>query len=423
MLVKTKKLAVPFRLIIVEDASVVKNLMEIEYNNNICEHVLVKGFRKGTVPREIAEKSPNFNKFSAYSKVFETVYKNAIEQEKLDVVGVNDLQVMGDFEYGKSLTLQGLIYLKPKVTFFDKFAVNVKKQETLVTQSMIEEQIELILNSKANFNNIIDENYVIKNGDILIIDYEGKIDNKLFNGGSAKNFKYVVGETRFIEGFEQQLLKLKINETSIVNVDFPESYHEKSLRNKNANFTVIINKISSKVPKTIEEVAIENNQSINDFQLQVTEKLIEDHKSIDEEKFIAQVLNKALSIAEIEPLPESMIEHELATEWNNLLYRMGTTEEEFIKKNKMGKDVFYHQKRSKIEKELTEKIFLDYLCEINNVTVSEEEVNDYVNNRLLKFYKTDEEKIEIKENLKKKHNYAAAEASVKHEKALDLLFK
>jgi trigger factor len=413
---KLKRQATPYKIRLVESPEEVKKLVDVAYDK-IKPTISANGFRKGNVPREVAEKQPHFNKYTSYSEVFDILYKKAVEQLGVDVVDASDFEIVGPFEDNIPLTIQATVYLKPTVEKFDINEVSAVKNVTVVSEQMIEDQIKAQQSSKALFENITDANYVIKTGDVLIIDFSGQVDGKAFSGGTAKNFRFVVGETKFISGFEEQMIKFKLNEEGKVITRFPTDYHAKELQDKDAVFTVKINKINSKLPKTLEQLAIDEGKTVDEFRQSIHDKLIADYARIDEENYESDILTQCVLKAKIEPIPTAMIEWELANEWHQLLYRMGTTEEEFLKKNKNGKDVFYGQKRPRVEKSLEVKIFLDHVCKINNFTASKEEVEEFVVGRAKTLNKSEEEIKGVLENLKKDTNYRASETAVKHEKA------
>lgn len=87
----------------------------------------------------------------------------------------------------------------------------------------------------------IDTSYQIQEGDILNIDYVGKIDGVAFEGGTAQGTKLEIGSDTFIEGFEDQLIGAHPGETVDVNVTFPEDYHAEEYAGKDATFEVTIN--------------------------------------------------------------------------------------------------------------------------------------------------------------------------------------
>jgi trigger factor len=416
MQVILKKQAIPYKLRFIEEADVVKKMKDDEYER-LKPNIEIKGFRKGHVPREEADK--HLDKYQLYRGVFDKMYMKAIEEQNLHVVDARDFEVIGQFDDKSPLVMQAIVYLRPKVESFDINKVNVVKKMTEVTNEMIDQQIKILQDKDAKFTPVTDISYTVKTGDAMIIDYEGKINGVAFQGGTAKKFRYVVGETKFIPGFEEQLLAMKVNIPGTVKVQFPENYYSSDLKGKDAEFAALIHKIDSKSVKTVEELA--RPQTIEEYRESIKQKLIQDHARIDEESFESDVLAACISSAEIEATPDIMVNHELDNEWNQFLYRMGTNEEDYLKKHKEGKDAFYAQTRKRVEKTIETRVFLDYICEVNKIEVTREEVETFVKERSTKLQKSDAEKQSILENLKKDVNYKASETAVKHEKAATML--
>ena len=409
---------VPHKFRFVEEADIVKQLVENEYIK-IASQIEVPGFRKGHVPRNVAEKQKWFNRFQMYKGVFDELYIKALESSEMQVIDATDFEVMGVFDDNSPLVIQATVYLKPKVNEFDIKKIKVQKIRTEVTDEMIDEQIKIEIKQSAKFTNVIDENYKIKNGDLLIIDYTGRIDGKEFPGGSAKFYKYIVGETQFINGFEQQLVNLKLNETNLIKVTFPEKYHAAELRRKEAEFTTTITKIESCELKTIDDFVKEKEKTIDEYKHSIRERLIEQYKKLDEQKFETNILSAAVASADIEPIPEKMIDWELNSEWNKLLYRIGMTEEEYLKRDSKAKENFLAQRRAHAQKAVEVRIFLDYVCdELYKVDVSKDEVINYLKSQGEKLQKSEEEMKEILKNIEKENNYKATENTIKHDKVL-----
>lgn len=418
MQVKLVKMPTPYKFRFVEEADVVKQLVEVEYNK-IAAQIEVPGFRKGHVPRNVAEKQKWFNRFQMYRNIFDELYIKALESSEIQVVDAADFEVMGVFEDNSPLVIQATVYLKPQVKEFDVKKVKVQKVKTEITDEMIDEQVKIELKQAAKFTNVIDESYKIKNGDLLIIDYTGRIDGKEFPGGTAKFYKYIVGETHFINGFEQQLVNLKLNESGLIKVTFPEKYHAAELRGKDAEFTTTITKIESCELKSIEDFTNEKGKTVEEYKTTIKERLVEQYKDIDAQKFETNVLTAAIASADIEPIPEKMIDWELDNDWRKLLYRIGLKEEEYLKKDPKAKDNYLIQRRAHAEKTVEVRVFLDYVCDnVYKVEVSKDEVIDYLKSQGKKLQKSEDEMKKILKNAEKESNYKATENTIKHDKAL-----
>lgn len=85
-----------------------------------------------------------------------------------------------------------------------------------------------------------------ESGDIAVIDFEGFIDGKPFEGGKAENYELELGSNTFIPGFEDQIIGHNVNETFDVNITFPEDYRVEELRGKSAVFKVTLKALNKK---------------------------------------------------------------------------------------------------------------------------------------------------------------------------------
>ncbi|MDR1782206.1 MAG: FKBP-type peptidyl-prolyl cis-trans isomerase [Bacilli bacterium] len=102
----------------------------------------------------------------------------------------------------------------------------------------------IIKQGQINFSTT-ETNQPSKNNDVVWIDYTGYVNNKTFDGGTAKNQPLLLGSNTFIDNFEEQLLNHKAGDSVDVNVTFPSNYSVTSLAGKKALFKVKINKVSS----------------------------------------------------------------------------------------------------------------------------------------------------------------------------------
>ena len=88
-----------------------------------------------------------------------------------------------------------------------------------------------------------------KNGDLILFDYEGKIDGKAFDKNTGKDETVVLGSNKYIPGYEEQMVGLNINEEKDITVTFPSDYREKNIAEKKANFHLKIKDIQERVKK------------------------------------------------------------------------------------------------------------------------------------------------------------------------------
>ena len=88
------------------------------------------------------------------------------------------------------------------------------------------------------------EEGTVQDGDIVNLDYEGKIDGVAFDGGTAQGYDLKIGSKTFIDDFEEELIGVAIGETKDVTAKFPDDYGKDDLNGKEAIFTCKINSIN-----------------------------------------------------------------------------------------------------------------------------------------------------------------------------------
>ena len=88
----------------------------------------------------------------------------------------------------------------------------------------------------------------------MIIDFEGKIDGVPFDGGSAKNYPFVLGQGQMLPEFEKGILGMKEDESKDVEVSFPEDYHGKDVAGKTAVFTITVHNVAEATLPEVDEV-------------------------------------------------------------------------------------------------------------------------------------------------------------------------
>ena len=194
--------------------------------NELSKTVNLKGFRPGKVPTEVLKRQ--FGK-AIYGEVLEKILKEtsakAIEEKKIKVAGQPKLDLKS---YGEGKDLNYTLEVDELPSIKIKTLDNIKftDYEIQVADEEVKKRVDDIA---KNQNNFIDrkENEKAQNGDLIIFDYEAKIDNKTFEGGAGKNTQIVLGKDLFIKGFDKQLVGSQKNQTKEIKAILPENYPKK----------------------------------------------------------------------------------------------------------------------------------------------------------------------------------------------------
>lgn len=176
------------------------------------------------------------------------------------------------------------------ITLGEYKGLDLTKNVVTVSDDDIQSQIDSDL--KTNAAEI--EDGTVEDGDIVNIDYEGKIDGTAFDGGSSEGYDLTIGSGSFIDDFEEQLIGCKTGETTEVTVTFPEDYGNEELNGKDAVFTVTINAIK-RPDKEITDEWVKNNSDFNTVE-EYKENIRTEMEATNEESALSTMQNEAFSM-------------------------------------------------------------------------------------------------------------------------------
>ena len=208
------------------------------------------GFRPGKIPMSIIKK-----RFGAavtneiLQEIMTRSFYQAIQQENLQPAGQPMLEA-GDLK-GDDFTFTATFEVFPEVSLNDFSKLKVEKPEAEVSDKDIEQMLENLLKQKGTWEPV---KRMAKKEDMVVIDFEGKIDDKPFEGGTAEDFSLILGSDTMIPGFEKQLLKIKTGEERQITVTFPDDYQSVEVAGKEAVFDITAKEVKGmKLPKLDDE--------------------------------------------------------------------------------------------------------------------------------------------------------------------------
>ena len=372
--------------------------------------IRVPGFRPGKAPRKMIEKM--YGQFVFFEdgleEIFPEVYDFAIGgNTEFKAVGRPSLEDMDIAEDGTT-TLKLTTEVYPEVTLGEYKGVEVVKGVAEVTDAQVEAELNQIAENVASVENIEDRAAAM--GDIANINFLGTVDGIAFEGGAAENFDLTLGSGQFIPGFEEQVVGMNVGEDKDVNVTFPEDYNAKELAGKAAVFAVKLNKLSVKnVPAIDDELAKDASEfeTLEELKGDIREKKLADAQKNIDRAFENAVVEAVAANATVE-VPNALVEQELDAQMNDFAYRLqmsGMSVEQYAKM--MGGDLNTMRQAFKpvAEKQALSNLVITKVAEVENITVSDEELEAEFA-EMAKAYELELEKIkemvpaeEIKANL------------------------
>ena len=191
------------------------------YNKNKGK-ITLPGFRKGKAPRKMVEKFYGAEVFyeDAANAIIPEAYAEAAEESKLEIVSQPKIDVV-QLEQGKPFIFSAEVAVKPEVELGQYKGVEVAKVDSEVTDEDIANELKKV--QEQNSRTISVAERAVKDGDMTVIDFEGFVDGKAFEGGKGENYPLTIGSHSFIDTFEDQIIGMNIGDEKEINVTFPKN--------------------------------------------------------------------------------------------------------------------------------------------------------------------------------------------------------
>lgn len=356
----------------------------------------VDGFRKGKIPRDIFDKK--FGKeaylIEAANQVVSEEFTRIMKEEKYQLVAEPQIHIT-TLESDKIVFEMALIE-QPEVNVKKYKGLKVTKEEVKVTEEEIEHELSHLL---ERFSEMQVKDGAIENGDLAIFDFEGSVDGVPFEGGKAENYSLEIGSGMFIPGFEDQMIGMKKDEEKDLKVTFPEDYHAEDLKGKEAVFKVKIHEIKTKVARELDEEFFEDLalEGVNDEKSLKEEikKSIEAQKEMDAENNYVDSLIEAVSKETEVDIPEEMVydtTEMMLEDMKQKLAMQGISFEIYMQYTGKTEEDVKNDIEPQAYQRVLARLTLEKIKELENISVSDEEVDNKVK-ELAEKYKVSEEEI------------------------------
>lgn len=341
------------------------------------KNITIPGFRKGKAPRAFIEKYYGEGVF--YEDALEAIYPDAvasaIEEAKLEPVDTPyDLEIpeMGN----DGVTMKFKVTVKPEVELGEYKGLKATKKSTKVTADEVKAELARMQEQNSTVSDVDDR--AVKKNDIVVIDFEGFVDGKAFEGGKAEKYELTIGSNQFIPGFEDQIIGHKIGDEFDVNVKFPEDY-QADLASKDAVFKIKLHGIKVKeVPALDDEFAkdVSEFDTLDELKKDI-KKQLEKRKNDDAENELHNTLLEEVAKGIKAEIPEAMIEKTIDDDVNEYSYRLqsqGLKLETYLKYTGMDMKGFREGFKERAETQVRLNLALEKIIEKEKIEVTEEDI-------------------------------------------------
>lgn len=350
-----------------------------EVIKKIAKSVKIDGFRQGKVP-------PNIIK-SRYKDQIDSDSKQEAIRDLLDnglkELGITPNKMLGNpliskfDEKGENIEVEIKISSTPEFSVDNIQSCIPEVKLKPITQKQIDERIDEIAKSRAPLEEVR-ENRGLKKDDIAVIDFEGFVDDKAFEGGKAQNFNLTIGSNQFIAGFEDALIGMKKGEERTIDVKFPNEYQAKNLAGKDAKFKVKLHTISQKQPVKIDDefakAMLGKDATVQSLKEAFKEQLEMEQKTELYNKELKGKLLESLLGAITFDLPELIVEQEMDILFRNTLAGIPKEEFEALKNDEKKARQKRESLKDEAKKSVQATFIIDALARKNNITINDNEV-------------------------------------------------
>ena len=333
------------------------------------------GFRPGKVPVSVLRKKYGS---SVLGEVLERTVNDSSQQalaEKGLRPAMQPQIEITSFEDGGDLEYTIGVELLPEIKPVDFSKIKLERLIPKTDDAAMEKTLADIAAAQGDSAAIKDDRET-KTGDVLVIDFLGRVGGEEFAGGKAEGYELTLGSGTFIPGFEEQLIGVKVGDKIEVKVKFPDSYGAAELSGKDAVFDVTVNELKETVPSAIDD---ELAKKVGMENLEALKKSIREEQESEFNEMSRMILKRALldelSAAHDFEIPEKLLDREFDTIWKQF--------EEQRKKDKdagQGSEEKTDDEHKKDFREIAERrvrlgLLLSEVGRANNVQISQEDVN------------------------------------------------
>ncbi|WCT60038.1 trigger factor [Limosilactobacillus portuensis] len=342
--------------------------------------ITVPGFRKGRVPRQIFDQMYGEESLyqDALNKVLPQAYSDAVKEAGIEPVAQPQINIKS-MDKDQPWVLTASVDVKPEVKLGDYKGMEVPKQDTTVSDADVDAELEKKRQQQAEL--VLKEDKPAEKGDTVVIDYEGSIDGKKFDGGSADNYSLELGSGSFIPGFEDQLIGHNTDDDVDVKVTFPEDYHAKDLAGKEAIFKVKVHEIKEKqLPELDDDFAKDVDEDVDTLAelKDKTKKELQENKDNQAKATIEDAaINAAVENAEIQDIPQSMLDEDTNRQMQQYLAGMqqqGISPQMYFQITGTKEDDLKKQFAADAEQRVKTNLVLEAIVDDADLAATEDEI-------------------------------------------------
>ncbi|XID74326.1 trigger factor [Alkanindiges sp. WGS2144] len=341
-----------------------------------AKNVKINGFRPGKVPmsRIRADYGPGIRQEVINDIIRDSVFE-AIQQEKINAVGMPNIEKVDLNQDG--LVYEATVEVYPEVSVQGLENIAIERKTTEVTDEDVDTMIDNLRKQRQTW--AVTKGMAKKDMQVTF-DFEGTVDGEKFEGGSAEDFKLVLGSGRMIPGFEDGIIGMKAGEEKVIDVTFPEDYQAENLRGKAAQFKINVKQVEKpKLPEVDAEFlnvfGVNEEEGLDKLKADVRKNMEREVKNSLRQQLKQAAFNAVLENNEVE-VPAAMVTEEIGRQRQQMLQQFA---QQFggaqnFDQNMLPDELF----REQAERSVKLGVLIGKVLEDAGLTVDQERVKAFI---------------------------------------------
>jgi trigger factor len=347
----------------------------------LAREMKMPGFRKGKAPPSLVIQRLGYGTVlqEAVQESLPEWYEQGLLRSGVSPVGDPSIEIVSAPEgEGEPLEFKFEIGVRPKAELGTYIGLEVGKAEAEPTEEIVDREVERI---QQGFTKLEPVERAAAEGDVLLVDFEGLLDGKAFEGGKASDYLLELGSGQLIEGFEEQLTGSSAGDERQVEVTFPEDYQAEELAGEDAVFKVEVKEVREKVlPDLDDDFASEASEfdTLEELRADIGKRVSEAVDERAEQDFRVAAVDAAVDAATVE-MPDDLVEARAQERWSRVerqLAARGMSPDAYLQMQGKTREELLEESKPEAERELKREAVLAAIAEAEAIEVSDEEMTE-----------------------------------------------
>ncbi len=384
----------------------------------ILRDAKIPGFRKGKAPLDVVKKQyKSAVREEIVHHELPEYFRAALIDQKMDPISQPQITHL-QFEEGSPLKFVATVEIKPEFQLKDYKNIKIKKEKTSVSEEEVDKALENLRDQMAQFIPV--EDRAIKEDDLVVIDFEGKIGGKAFEGGKAERYPVLLGSNNLLKDFELNLIGVKKGESKTFKMTFPQDYGKKEVAGQEAGFTVVVHEIKEKkLPAVDDDFAkdVGKSETVKELREKLESQIKIAKENDQRAKMVEQIGEKLIADHPFD-VPVSLINIEQQRLVKQGIERFKNQGVDANKLSDAQKKEFVENLRSVAQKNVQMALIVEKIATVENILCEDKDLEAYFG----KVSKNINQPLDVvKRYLQQQGNTESVKEWIQYEKALDYL--